>query len=211
MFSDKVKEEFCWSKSKVLFLPLLDKYFCENFFEQDGHYYIKRGSYVNRLVIAYGRSNDIDVDDLVGYITQWFSEALDNYTFDEVIKEDFDISRDAYVYTQLKGKLHNHLKYLKNRHKSIHEHKRHKLAHHIPEDTSVRINNAPFTPLQKENCLELDLSVLESDEKLVIDSYYNEGLKIKEIAQIMGKSEKTVKRIKSQALQRLYATNIRTE
>jgi len=193
MFSNKVYEEFCWSKSKMLYLPILDKYVGENFFRGEDHYYIKNGCYINRMIKGYGLSR-IDIDELVGDICVWFCEALDTYVFDEVILDNFDVKLDAYVYTKLKGKLHNHLKWLQRRQKQIPEYKRHKWGKHQDDNLSM------------PNKTEL-LSKLKPAEKFVVDCFYYENLKIKEISQILNKSESTVKRIKSQALKKLSSTN----
>ena len=84
MFSKKVIEPFDWVKYKNLYLPLLDKYVGENFYWWKDRYYLHKGGYIDGIVESYGLS-DIDVDDLVGQITEWFCQALDNYNFEEVI------------------------------------------------------------------------------------------------------------------------------
>ena len=194
MLSNKLKEEFCWSKSQVLFLPIFVKYLSENFYERANSYYIKDGSFVNRMVKGYGLS-DIDVNNLVGELSVWFCSALQEYTFEEVITENFTVKRDSYVYNKLRSELHNYLKYLKVRYKPIPENKR-----HFAEEYKL-----DYVIMPKQE-FELNLSVLNPDEKLVID-YISEKLTIKKIAQKLGKSESTIKRLKSQARQKLLSSN----
>lgn len=198
MFSEKVKIPSCgaeyWVEYKRLYLPIIDNYFSENFFERDYSYYIITGSYVSRMVSGYGLSG-IDANDLFSEIFIWFWNSLQEYNFEELITENFEVERDAYVYNKLRSELHNHLKYLRVRHRQIPASKRHKME-------KYRFDYSPAKPK-----IELDLSELNPTERLVIDSYYYENLKIKEITHILGKSESTVKRIKADALRRLASTN----
>lgn len=173
-----------------LYLPILDKYLCENFLEYDEHYHIKEGGYISRLINSH-YLNNVDADDLVGEITVWFCLALDDYSYDEVMVEDFDVPRNSYVYQRLKMNLLNHLKYLQIRQRPIPAKKRHMIERQLIDSTSA------------DEDVKIDLSVLTPNEKLVVDGFYYENMTITQISKIINKSEKTVKRLKRAALEKL--------